>query len=87
MNYREVLQKSADMMQGHKWKTFILDMSFILWHICGLMTCGILEIFYVIPWQNLTSAALYRKLSAPIPLLPGQSELPAAGSEEVHYEL
>lgn len=87
MNYREVLQKSADMMEGHKWKTFVLDLSFILWHICGLMTCGILEIFYVVPWQDLTFAALYRKLSTPETSLPGQPEPLTASLDEVHYEL
>lgn len=87
MNYREVLRKSSDMMNGHKWKTFLLDLSFILWHICGLMTCGILEIFYVVPWQDLTFAALYRKLSAPGSSLPGQPEPLTASSDEVHYEL
>lgn len=63
MNYREVLQKSRDMMNGHKWRAFVLDLSFILWHIFGLITCGIGEIFYVSPYHNLTLAALYRKLS------------------------
>lgn len=63
MDYREVLQKSADMMNGHKWRAFVLDLSFILWHIFGLVTCGIGEIFYVSPYHNLTLAALYRKLS------------------------
>ncbi len=87
MNYREVLQKSADMMNGHKWKTFVLDLSFILWHIGGLMTCGILEIFYVVPWQDLTFAALYRKLSSPESSLPGHPESFTASSGEVHYEL
>ena len=87
MNYREVLQKSADIMNGHKWKTFVLDLSFILWHICGLMTCGILEIFYVIPWQDLTSAALYRKLNTQESLLPQHSEPLAAALQEVHHEL
>lgn len=62
-DYRTVLQKSAEMMRGNKWKAFLLDLSFLLLHIGGLMTCGILEIFYVIPYQNLTNAALYRTLS------------------------
>lgn len=62
MEYKEVLQKSARMMEGHKWNAFVLDLSFILWHIGGLMTCGILEIFYVLPYRDLTCAALYRKL-------------------------
>ena len=87
MDYREVLRASADMMNGHKWKAFVLDLSFILWHLGGLMTCGILEIFYVIPYQDLTCAALYRALSRTKTPLPEPSALPDAGADEVHYEL
>lgn len=65
MPYREVLQRSAVLMNGHKWKAFLLDLSFIPWHILGLITCGIVEIFYTVPYQALTSAALYRRLSGP----------------------
>lgn len=65
MPYREVLQRSAVLMSGHKWKAFLLDLSFIPWHILGLITCGIVEIFYTAPYQALTSAALYRRLSVP----------------------
>lgn len=65
MPCREVLQRSASLMSGHKWKAFLLDLSFIPWHILGLITCGIVEIFYTAPYQALTSAALYRRLSGP----------------------
>ena len=65
MPYREVLKRSAALMCGHKWKAFLLDLSFIPWHILGLITCGIVEIFYTAPYQALTSAALYRRLSGP----------------------
>lgn len=63
MDYREVLKKSTDMMRGEKWKAFVLDLSFLLWHMLGLITCGIAEILYVAPYHNLTLAALYRKLN------------------------
>lgn len=63
MEYRSALQMSTDMMNGHKWNAFVLDLSFILWHILGTITCGIMEIFYVQPYQHLTDAALYRRLS------------------------
>lgn len=63
MEYKRVLQMSKDMMNGHKWKAFVLDLSFILWHILGTITCGIVEIFYVQPYQQLTCAALYRRLN------------------------
>ena len=57
--YNEVLNLSKEMMEGHKWNTFILDLSFILWHMLGMLTCGLLEIFYVQPYVKLTRASLY----------------------------
>lgn len=80
MDYREVLQKSRDMMNGHKWKAFVLDLSFILWHIFGLITCGIGEIFYVSPYHNLTLAALYRKLSGEDAPQPEESGMLLTGT-------
>lgn len=62
MNYKEVLQMSRDIMNGEKWHAFVLDLSFILWHILGTITCGIVEVFYVSPYVYLTNAALYRRL-------------------------
>ena len=55
---------SKEMMTGNKWKAFVLDLSFLGWHILGILTLGILEIFYVAPYQYSTNAALYRKLLA-----------------------
>lgn len=62
MDYREALDKSRDMMNGHKWKAFVLGLSFILWDLLGLLTLGMVEIFYVNPYRNLTFAALYEEL-------------------------
>lgn len=61
-DYRQALQMSKDMMNGEKWHAFVLDLSFILWHMLGAITCGIVELFYVNPYIWLTDAALYRKL-------------------------
>lgn len=63
MTYQEVLQRSKDMMDGQKWDAFVLDLSFILWHMLGGITSGLAEIFYVAPYVNLTDAALYSRLS------------------------
>ncbi|MDE7275432.1 MAG: DUF975 family protein [Lachnospiraceae bacterium] len=63
MPYREVLERSKKMMDGQKWNAFVLDLSFILWHMLGFITCGISEIAFVRPYINLTRAALYRALS------------------------
>ena len=62
LDYKEVLQMSSDMMNGEKWHAFVLDLSFILWHMLGMITCGMVEIFYVNPYVQLADAALYRKL-------------------------
>lgn len=63
MQPREVLELSKNMMNGQKWKTFVLDLSFILWHMLGMVTCGLAEIFYVKPYVYLTRASLYRELA------------------------
>lgn len=63
MPYREVLRRSTEMMEGQKWDAFVLDLSFILWHMLRFFTCGISEIAFVTPYIHLTRAALYRELS------------------------
>ena len=62
MSTRDVLEFSKDMMRGQKWKAFVLDLSFLGWNILGGFTLGILNVFYVAPYQNLTNAALYEAL-------------------------
>lgn len=63
MDYREALQLSRDIMNGEKWHTFVLDLSFIPWRMLGMITCGIVGVLYVNPYIYLTNAALYRELS------------------------
>lgn len=62
MQRKEVLERSKNMMNGQKWKTFVLDLSFILYHILGIITCGLVEVFYVKPYVCLTRALLYDTL-------------------------
>ena len=72
--------ESKRMMDGHKWNTFVLDLSFLGWNILSALTLGILGIFYVCPYQAQTNAALYEKLryGLPEPEQPMQSA-PYAG--------
>ena len=62
MDYKSALCLSGDIMDGQKWKAFVLDLSFIPWHMLGLITCGTVEVFYVSPYVYLTHAALCRRL-------------------------
>lgn len=62
MEYHEALARSRDMMAGNKWKAFVLGLSFILWDLLSVITFGIVAIFYVNPYRNLTFAAFYDEL-------------------------
>lgn len=58
----EVISKSRDMTDGHKWDMFVLDLSFLGWHLLGYLFFGIGSIF-VHPYEQATYAKLYDTLS------------------------
>lgn len=58
----EVFEMSKKMMDGQKWNTFVLQLSFIGWYLLNMVTFGILGIFYVNPYMHATNAELYLKL-------------------------
>ena len=62
LSAKEALSRSSAMMKGNKWKTFVLDLSFIGWQILSVITIGILGIFYVNPYVQGTNAELYAYL-------------------------
>jgi uncharacterized membrane protein len=62
MSTSEVFARSKAMMTGQKWNAFLLDLSFLGWHLLGLLTCGILQIFYINPYQQMTNMHLYEAL-------------------------
>ena len=59
---KDAITLSRQMMNGHKWNTFVLDLSFIGWAILSAFTLGILGIFYVKPYKCSTDAELYKVL-------------------------
>lgn len=62
LEYKTALQMSRDMMEGNKWKTFVLGLSFLLWDFFGAVTLGVGWVLYVQPYRQLTFAALYCEL-------------------------
>ncbi|MCD8398910.1 MAG: DUF975 family protein [Lachnospiraceae bacterium] len=58
----EAFQISKDMMDGNKWDTFILDLSFIGWELLDSVTLGIAGVLFVNPYQYATKAELYLAL-------------------------
>ncbi len=59
---KEAFSLSKQMMQGNKWNTFLLDMSFFGWYFLSVLTFGILSILYVNPYNAATMTELYVRL-------------------------
>lgn len=49
--WKECLQESEKRMKGHKMQLFIFDLSYILWYVLAMCTCGLL-LLYVTPYYN-----------------------------------
>ncbi|MCR5397971.1 MAG: DUF975 family protein [Lachnospiraceae bacterium] len=62
LSSEEAFAMSKQMMHGQKWRAFVLDLSFIGWHILSLITLGLLAVFFVAPYQFSVNAALYEAL-------------------------
>lgn len=56
---KEAFKLSKQMMQGNKWKTFVLDISFFLWYLLSILTFGLLSVLYVNPYSLATNTELF----------------------------
>ena len=62
MPREEAFAISKEMMYGIKMDAFILDMSFIGWNILAALSCGLVGLFWTVPYQNATNAELFLAL-------------------------
>ena len=60
----DALRESERMMYGNKMRLFKLYLSFLGWHLLGLLTLGILNILYVSPLQNQAVAHFFYDLKS-----------------------
>jgi uncharacterized membrane protein len=58
---KRAVELSREMMRGQKWRTFVLDLSFIGWFILGSLALLVGTLF-VLPYFNATKAELYMTL-------------------------
>ncbi len=58
----DALTRSRELMKGNKWKSFVLDLSFIGWIILSAFTMHILMIFWVLPYMLGAQAEMYRAI-------------------------
>lgn len=61
IGYRRALQLSNRMTKGHKFRIFVLDLSFLGWALLGLLAFFV-GILFVLPYINATKAELYLAL-------------------------
>lgn len=55
----EAMKLSAEMMYRHKMECFKLDISFLGWRILGILTLGIVDVFYVNPYIGAAMGEYY----------------------------
>ena len=59
----EVITLSRKMMDGNKWRAFLMDLTFGGWLIAGFVTFGAVNVLWTIPYYENTKAALYLELN------------------------
>ncbi|RHW52284.1 hypothetical protein DS831_02870 [Bombilactobacillus bombi] len=63
VNYFDCITRSRKLMNGRKWRLFILQLSFLGWEILNWIVLGLGSI-WLIPYKNATYAAFYKDLTA-----------------------
>ena len=63
LNYKQILDLSTIMMNGHKMRLFMLHLSFIGWFLLTIITAGLAG-FYTFPYFQATIASFYEDLKA-----------------------
>lgn len=61
MDYKRAMKLSIAMTDGEKWGIFVLQLSFILWYLLGLLACCV-GMLFVIPYEYATMTELYAVL-------------------------
>lgn len=60
----ECIRLSKEMMKGHKWELFVLDLSFIGWNLLTMLpVVGYAVQIWTVPYIRMTWALYYEKLS------------------------
>ena len=57
----DAINESKKLMNGNKWRYFVLDLSFLGWELLVPLTCGVLY-FWLTPYMEVTRANFYNAL-------------------------
>ena len=58
---RSIMKKSSKLMNGHRWRFFCLQISFIGWYLLTGVTCGLIY-FYTLPYITTAKLFFYEEL-------------------------
>lgn len=58
----QAITLSRKMMKGHKWRFFVIRLSFILWNLLDNITFGLLGVFYLNAYKTGTFVEFYVKI-------------------------
>lgn len=61
MGINDAITKSRQMMNGHKWQLFCLDLSFTGWMLLSIFTLGI-ALIWVWPYYSTARAAFFKEI-------------------------
>lgn len=64
LSTKDCVQRSEDLMKGHRGDLFLTELSFIGWAILAVIPFGI-GVLWLIPYIQVTIAAFYERLSVP----------------------
>ncbi len=62
---KEACRTSREMMRGHKWDLFVLDLTFIGWYFLSIFTLGI-GLLWLTPYVNTARAHFYEDLKSAV---------------------
>ena len=48
---RQAIRLSRQMMKGHKWQCFLLEMSYLGWTLLGFVTFGLVQVLWTVPYR------------------------------------
>ncbi len=88
MSANDAIKESMRLTNGYKAELFVLTLSFFGWALLSGFTFGILAIFYVIPYMNITMAIYYDVIKMKQGASPytKHEDIPAASDTEAFAE-
>ena len=60
----DAIALSRKMMNGHKWECFLLELSFVPWHLLSLATFGLSSLFYSSAYLSAARCEFYAAVRA-----------------------